>query len=245
MPSVSSDRAHVSSTPSMESVADTYSSFETIGAASSVSMDIFGSSSCRGCEDSSSLEESEDDSLMKLDKDSSLEEMFDDSSVFEDKGEETVDSLKKDSSEEMADSSVVWGMLPFPKYNKDGEYGSYISDDAVVLCIPEYAADDRMSGDLIEALFASSTEYIKYDFLYHNMLDVLRDNGSVNSLNVIMNNPNYDFVIAMRSGYPTLYSNTAGAFSDLISKELTIEKYKEKEAEVTEYSEKWFPVMYK
>ncbi|MBQ7699286.1 MAG: extracellular solute-binding protein [Clostridia bacterium] len=149
------------------------------------------------------------------------------------------------AAEEMADSSVVWGMLPFPKYNKDGEYGSYISDDAVVLCIPEYAADDRMSGDLIEALFASSTEYIKYDFLYHNMLDVLRDNGSVNSLNVIMNNPNYDFVIAMRSGYPTLYSNTAGAFSDLISKELTFEKYKEKEAEVTEYSEKWFPVMYK
>ena len=149
------------------------------------------------------------------------------------------------AAENMADSSLVWGMLPFPKYGEDYEYGTYISDDAVVLCIPEYAADDRMSGDFIEALFASSSKYIKYDYLYHNMLDVLRDNGSVNSLNIIMNNPNYDFVFTMRSGYPSLYANTAGALDDLLSKDLTFEKYKEREEEVKEYLQKWFPVMYK
>lgn len=149
------------------------------------------------------------------------------------------------TAEDMADSSLVWGMLPMPKYNEESEYSTYISDDAVVLCIPKYAADNRLSGDFIQAFNAVSTEYIKYDFLYHNMLDVLRDNGSVNSLNIVMSNPNYDFVYAMRSGYPNLYANTAGAFDQLMSGELTFEKYKEKEAEVSAYMEKWFPVYYR
>ena len=146
------------------------------------------------------------------------------------------------AAEIMADSSLVWGMLPFPKYNESCEYSTYIADNATVLCIPEYAADDRLSGDVIEAFCASSKEYIKYDYLYHCMLDVLRDNGSVNSLNIIMNNPNYDFVTAMRSGYPTLYANTAGAFDELLSKELRFSEYKARMPEVIEYMQKWFPI---
>ncbi len=149
------------------------------------------------------------------------------------------------SAEKMSDSSLVWGMLPFPKYSEEAGYSTYISEDATVLCVPVYAADERLSADLIEALNASSVDYIKYDYIYHNMLDVLRDNGSVNSLNIIINNPNFDFVTAMRSGFPTLYANTAGVFDDLLSGKLSFEEYKEREPEVIEYMEKWFPVKYK
>ena len=49
----------------------------------------------------------------------------------------------------------------------------------------------------------------------------------------------------MRSGFPTLYANTAGVFDDLLSGKLSFEEYKEKEPEVIEYMEKWFPVKYK
>lgn len=149
------------------------------------------------------------------------------------------------AAETMADSSLVWGMLPFPKYGEAYENGAYVSDGATVLCIPEYVPDERLSGDLIEAFCAASSGYIKYDYLYHNMLDVLRDNGSVNSLNTIMNNPNYDFVRTMKTGYPTLYANTAGAFDELVSGELSFSDYASREAEVKEYMEKWFPVKYR
>lgn len=149
------------------------------------------------------------------------------------------------AAEKMADSPLVWGMLPMPKYNEEYEYGAYISEDAVVLCVPNYAADNRMSGDFIEAFCAASSEYIKYDFLYHNMLDVLRDNGSVNSLNIVMNNPNYDFVFAMKGGYPNLYANTAGAFDEMISGTLTFDVYKQREEDVAAYMEKWFPVTHR
>ena len=146
------------------------------------------------------------------------------------------------AAEEMYDSDLVWGMLPLPKYNENYEYGTYAEETAIVLCVPEYASDDRMSGDFIEAFNAVSTGYLEYDYLYHSMLDVLRDNGSVNSLNIILKNPNYDFVSAMKSGYPTLYANTAGAFDDIMGGRLTFEEYKGKETEVAEYMEKWFPV---
>lgn len=149
------------------------------------------------------------------------------------------------AAEKMADSSLVWGMLPFPKYNEQEEYGSYISDDAIVLCVPKYAADDKLSGDFIECLNAASSEYLKYDYLYHNMLDVLRDNGSVTSLNYILKKPNYDFGVAMSSGYPVIKTNTAAAFEELLSGSLTFEKYKGRETEVSEYMKKWFPVIYK
>ena len=156
--------------------------------------------------------------------------------------EETETVNVEEEKKKMMNSELVWGMLPFPKYNKETEYGTYISEDAVVLCVPTYASDDRLSGDLMEAFLASSIDYIKYNYIYHSMLDVVRDNGSVNSLNIIMNNPNYDFVLNMRSGFPTLYANTAGAFEDLLSGKLSFEEYKEREPDVIEYMEKWFPV---
>ena len=142
----------------------------------------------------------------------------------------------------MADSELVWGMLPFPKYKKEAEYKTYTSPNAVVFCIPVGAADEKSSGDFIEAICAASKGYIKYDYIYYNMLNVLRDNGSVNSLNIIINSPNYDFVTAAQTGYPTLYANTAEAFDELVSGALSFDEYKEKETEVAQYLAKWFPV---
>ena len=83
---------------------------------------------------------------------------------------------------------------------------------------------------------------MKYDYLYYYLTKVLRDNGSVNSLKIILNGGNYDFVNIMRSGFPTLYANTAGAFADIVKGELSFEDYATREDEVKEYLEKWFPV---
>ena len=141
-----------------------------------------------------------------------------------------------------ADSKTVWGMLPFPKYDGSAEYKTYISPEATVLCIPVGAADDKSSGDFIEAFNAASSYYFKYDYIYYNMLEVLRDNGSVNSLNIIINSPNYDFVTAAGSGYPTLYNNTAAAFDKITSGGMSFDEYKAIEPEVMEYLDKWFPI---
>lgn len=151
-----------------------------------------------------------------------------------------IDTLK--AAAEMTDSDLLWGLLPLPKLNDGAEYASYLKDDSVVLCIPKYQGDLELSGDFIEALFASSYKYIKYDYLYYYLTKVLRDNGSVNSLRIILDGENYDFVNVMRSGFPTLYANTAGAFAEMIGGELAFEDYAEREAEVKEYLEKWFPV---
>jgi ABC-type glycerol-3-phosphate transport system substrate-binding protein len=151
-----------------------------------------------------------------------------------------IDTLN--AAEDMSASELVWGMLPSPKLDEESEYTSYAKDDAVVLCIPKYQGDLELSGDFIEALCASSYKYIKYKYLYHYLTQVLRDNGSVNSLQIILGAENYDFVDIMRSGFPTLYSNTAGAFADMVSGKLTFEEYMTRRTEVEEYLKKWFPV---
>lgn len=146
------------------------------------------------------------------------------------------------AAEKMDSSATVWGMLPMPKADGAESCGAYLSDDAMVFCVPVCNSDDALSGDFIEAYFTSSSGYMKYDMIYHYMLDVLRDNGSVNCLNIILNGGNFDFVTAMKSGFPTLYANTAGAFPELVSGGLSFEAYREREAEVAEYLGKWFPI---
>ena len=151
-----------------------------------------------------------------------------------------IDTLS--AAEEMAASPLVWGLLPTPKLDEKSGYTSYLKNDAVVLCIPKYQGDLELSGDFIEALFASSYKYIKYDYLYHYFTKVLRDNDSVSTLKIILENENYDFVNIMRSGYPTLYGNTADAFTQLVAGTLTFEEYAEREEDVKEYLARWFPV---
>ena len=146
------------------------------------------------------------------------------------------------AAEAMSSSELVWGLLPSPKLGEGSDYSSYLKHDAAVLCIPKYQGDLELSGDFIEALFASSYKYMKYDYLYYYLTKVLRDNGSVNSLKIILNGGNYDFVNIMRSGFPTLYANTAGAFAEIVKGELSLEDYAAREDEVKEYLEKWFPV---
>ncbi|MBQ3870325.1 MAG: extracellular solute-binding protein [Clostridia bacterium] len=151
-----------------------------------------------------------------------------------------IDTLN--SAVEMSGSELVWGLVPSPKLDESSEYTSFAKDDAVVLCIPKNQGDIELSGDFIETLNAASYKYVKYDYLYYLFTKVLRDNGSVNSLQIILERENYDFVDIMRSGFPTLYNNTAGAFAEIISGTLTFDEYKTREKEVSEYLERWFPV---
>ena len=74
------------------------------------------------------------------------------------------------AAESMSSSDTVWGMLPMPKADRESDYSGYIAPDATVLCVPVCNSDDRLSGDFIEAFFACSTGYIKYDHIYHGQL---------------------------------------------------------------------------
>ena len=129
-----------------------------------------------------------------------------------------------------------------PKHKDAAGYSAYLSDEATVLCVPVCNSDDRLSGDFIEAFNACSTGYLKYDLVYHYMLDVLRDNGSVNVLSSLLDAGNYDFITSFASGYPTLYNNTVDAFYDLVSGQLDFDEYRQREEDVRAYLEKWFPI---
>lgn len=134
-----------------------------------------------------------------------------------------------DKAEIMADSIYKWGLLPFPRKDENAAYSAYISDNATVLCIPVYASDDETAGDFIEALNAASYGYIKYDYIYHNMLHVLPDNYSVNSLNYIINNVNYDFCTCFSSGYPKLKELSLTEFDNVMEAKTSLKEHMNKE----------------
>ena len=145
-------------------------------------------------------------------------------------------------AEKISADAGAWGILPMPKHKDAAGYSAYLSDEATVLCVPVCNSDDRLSGDFIESFNACSTGYLKYDLVYHYMLDVLRDNGSVNVLSSLLDAGNYDFITSFASGYPTLYNNTVGAFYELVSGQLDFDEYRQREEDVRAYLEKWFPI---
>lgn len=144
------------------------------------------------------------------------------------------------SAERIKDSSTAWGLLPFPKMNGADGYSSYVLDEATVLCIPVNFYDDETAGDLVKAVCASSVGYIKYDYLYHCVTNVLRDSGSIKSLSLLLSGCNYDFSSMFSSGYGTLKSYTIQAFDDIMSGKMTLPEYFSKEASFNEYLNKTF-----
>lgn len=144
----------------------------------------------------------------------------------------------------LANSSFNWGLIPFPKGDAEAEYSSSASSGAVIFCIPAGTGTGEAGGDFITALCVLSADYIKYDFLKHNMYYVLRDNTSVNNMLTIINGVYYDFSMMISSGYKTLYADTIASFGQLTSGELSYEEYSKRQEEFKDYLKYWFPVLY-
>jgi hypothetical protein len=138
-----------------------------------------------------------------------------------------------------------WSIAPHPKATEKSEYSSYISNDAIVLSIPCSIASPDGLGLLITAFNTVSKDYIKGRFIEYNMNHVVRDNGALDALGILINNENYDFAYIFSPSYPNMNKFTLSAYRSILRGDMSYEEYVDKYEEQTkEYFDAIFPIIY-
>ena len=116
----------------------------------------------------------------------------------------------------MANSSLNWGILPFPKYDyAQSGYVSLVNSDALLFAVQKNTVEARKASVVMSALNAASFGVINEAFVSYNMNHVLRDNGSANMLELILFSPVYDFAFSFSETLPSTFAATAGGIRSL------------------------------
>lgn len=143
------------------------------------------------------------------------------------------------------DMGDVWSVAPYPKYDEQSEYMSFVSPDAIVLSLPAATGSAAELGAVIMGLNAASSGYIIQKYINTNMNHFLRDNDAVSAFNIIIKNVNYDFAYIFSDSYQSLGKYTFEAFRSIIEGKMTHGEYVDKyQKESEEYLDKHFPAKY-
>ncbi len=110
------------------------------------------------------------------------------------------------------DSKTEWGILPLPSL--DGSIHSPTGASAPVLCVSADNNKFEMTGLLLAALNAASTDIITDAYIEERLQNRLRDWQSAAMINRIADSASYDFATLFASGMPGLASATAKAVRD-------------------------------
>lgn len=108
----------------------------------------------------------------------------------------------------LTNANADWGLLPLPKENEGDEYRTLIANTEAVFAVPKNHTNGEFAAITLSYLNAASYGYIYDEYVNYNMLNVLRDNESVNMLDMILDTPAFDFAFAFGNAYPTIAKAT-------------------------------------
>ncbi|MBQ8369610.1 MAG: hypothetical protein IJY35_06500 [Clostridia bacterium] len=108
----------------------------------------------------------------------------------------------------MTNADADWGIVPLPKQTADGDYKTLISNNELVFAVPVNHTNGEFAAITLSALNAASYGYIYDEYVNQSMLHVLRDNDSVNMLDLILDTASFDFALAFGSAYPKIANAT-------------------------------------
>lgn len=108
----------------------------------------------------------------------------------------------------MTGAKADWGVLPLPKGSEGEEYRTLISNTELVFAVPKNHTNGEVPAIILSALNAASYGYIYDEYVDYHMEHVLRDNDSVNMVDMIFDTASFDFALAFGSAYPTVAAAT-------------------------------------
>ncbi|GEM_PF-576432 len=90
--------------------------------------------------------------------------------------------------------SVNWGVLPIPKYdvNQEGYYTA-MPKESLLAAVPAKTTNPDGMAALLETLFAASAGYLQDVFVEYQLYNTVRDNASLDMLDIIWKSAYYDF----------------------------------------------------
>lgn len=108
----------------------------------------------------------------------------------------------------LADSVSEWGIVPLPKEAEAGKYRTLVSNKESVFAVPVNHTNGEYAAITLSYLNAASYGYIYDEYVNDAMLHLLRDNYSVEMLDMIIDTPAFDFALAFGNAYPTIAQAT-------------------------------------
>ena len=144
----------------------------------------------------------------------------------------------------MTNSAADWGILPLPKEEERDEYRTLIANTEAVFAVPKNHTNGEFAAITLSYLNAASYGYIYDEYVNYNMLHILRDNESVNMLDMILDTPAFDFAFAFGNAYPTIAQATYQLIRDCAPKNNLEEYFSDRKATANETMRKYFDLRY-
>lgn len=108
----------------------------------------------------------------------------------------------------MTGAKADWGVVPLPKGAETDEYRTLISNTELIFAVPKNHTNGEVPAIILSALNAASYGYIYDEYVDYHMEDVLRDNDSINMVDMILDTASFDFALAFGNAYPTVAAAT-------------------------------------
>lgn len=99
-------------------------------------------------------------------------------------------------------SAAKWGILPLPKLEESQSgYFSPVSGNMPVFAVPVNNSKLAETGLVLQALNAASYGYLTDEYITHAMNHVVRDNDTLNMLDLIARTASWDFALMFGPAY--------------------------------------------
>lgn len=144
----------------------------------------------------------------------------------------------------LTNSSADWGILPLPKEEEKDDYRTLIANTEAVFAVPKNHTNGEFAAVTLSYLNAASYGYIYDEYVNYNMLNVLRDNESVNMLDLILDTPAFDFAFAFGNAYPTIAQGTYQLIRDCAKKNNLDDYFTDRKKTANETMKKYFDLRY-
>ncbi len=145
---------------------------------------------------------------------------------------------------DIASSCAEWTLLPLPKEDERDEYRTLIANTESVFAVPINHTNGEFAAITLSYLNAASYGYIYDEYVEYNMYHVLRDNNSVNMLDLILDTPTFDFAFAFGNAYPTIAQATYQLIRDCASKNNLSEFFNDRKSTANDTMRKYFDLRY-
>lgn len=144
----------------------------------------------------------------------------------------------------MTNSAADWGVLPLPMEKEGDDYRTLVSNNELIFTVPVNHTNAEMASVVLSALNAASYGYLYDEYVEYSMIHVLRDNDSVNMVELILNSAAFDFSLAFGNAYPTVAEGTYGLIRSAASDADLASRYPEATEKASETLNKYFGLSY-
>jgi len=142
----------------------------------------------------------------------------------------------------MPGAKADWGVLPLPKGKESDEYRTLISNTELIFAVPKNHTNGEVPAIILSALNAASYGHIYDEYVNYHMDEILRDNDSINMLELILTTASFDFALAFGNAYPTIASATYRLIRDCAATNNLSDYFTDRRTTAQETMKEYFPL---